>query len=226
MIKFVQINLKKAFAAAVELNRRVNKMESYIILASETYNFKGKIRSLPRGSRTISCENSRAALIFSQDIQLIKIEKLTNKDCAVGLLQIGREKVLIASMYLDIKEKVVQKWLEDVITFANAKKYALLIGMDSNAHSVLYGNQTNKRGEDIEEFIISNALSVENLGLKPTFEAMRAGGMVRSIIDVTLSRGLRNLVQNWHVDSDFNGSDHNTILFEYGQSKDLSLIHI
>ena len=65
MVQFVQINLKKSFVAAVELNKTVKTFESYIIAATETYNFRGKIRSAPPRSKTIShSENPRAALIF------------------------------------------------------------------------------------------------------------------------------------------------------------------
>ena len=82
MLNFVQVNLKKAFIAAVELNKRLEGLEQYIALITESYNFKGKIRSLPRGSRVISCQDCRAAIICSSGINLIKIEKLTRKDCA------------------------------------------------------------------------------------------------------------------------------------------------
>ena len=220
-IDFVQINLKKSFIATVELNKTVKNLDNYIILASETYNFKGKVRSSPPKSNIISSDNGRAAIISSPDLKLIKLEKLMSRDCAVGLLQTGKEKVLIASIYLDITLSTVQTWLTDLVDFATNKGYPLLLGMDSNAHSVLYGHETNQRGEELEEFIINNYFYVENTGLTPTFEARRTNGQVASIIDVTLSRGLRNSVSNWRVDTSFNGSDHNTILFQY-----LSLIHI
>ena len=85
--------------------------------------------------------------------------------------------------------------------------------MDSNAHSELYGVETNSRGEDLESFIINNALFVENVGTEPTFAAMRGERKIESIIDVTISRGLSNMIQDWRVSQEFNGSDHNTIEF-------------
>ena len=163
MLEFLQINLKKAFTAAVELNKRVNKSKQYVFLATETYNFRGKICSLPRGSKSVCSENCRAAIIFNGSLNLIKIEKLTKRDCAVGLLLVNNEKILIASVYMDIKEKTIQPWLTDVINFARRKKYSLIIGADSNSHSVLFGNESNSRGEELEEFIINNSLLVENI---------------------------------------------------------------
>ena len=61
--------------------------------------------------------------------------------------------------------------------------------MDSNAHSVLFGKESNSRGEELEDFIIRNSLMVENVGTEPMFEVARANGPIMSTIDVTLSRG-------------------------------------
>ena len=63
MIDFLQINLRKAFIAAVELNKQVSELKEYVVLASKTYNFKGRVRSLPRMSQSISHPNPRAAII-------------------------------------------------------------------------------------------------------------------------------------------------------------------
>ena len=217
MIEFIQVNLKKAFLAAVELNKRVRDKKEYVILAKETYNFKGKVRSLPPKSNVICGDNPRAAIIHGSGLEIIKIEKLTNRDCAVGLIKRGEEKILIVSAYCDIKEKAVQKWAEQVVDFADKKKYAIIWGFDSNAHSTLYGRESNTRGEEIEEFLIKNSFFVENTGLVPTFEAVRKSGNITTIIDVTISRSLEERIENWRVDREYNGSDHNTILFDYGR---------
>ena len=76
---------------------------------------------------------------------------------------------MVASVYLDIKMDPVPEWLEKLVDFARVKKYSLILGMDSNSHSVLYGLDTNARGEELESFIVNNALSVENIGTVPTF---------------------------------------------------------
>ena len=215
MLNFIQINMKKAFTAAIELNKKLCHLPDYIVLATETYNFKGKVRSLPRGSTVINHENPRAAIIASSGLNIIKMEQLCTRDCAVGLLLHKGEKILIASIYLDIKMDVIQPWLNGLMTFADAKKYALIIGMDSNSHSILYGNETNTRGESLEDFILKNCLTVENVGLRPTFSVVRSTGEINSIIDVTLSKGIKYSIDNWTVRSEYNGSDHNDITFCY-----------
>ena len=107
-----------------------------------------------------------------------------------------------------------QSWLIKILEYANKKRYPIFIGMDSNAHSTLFGNETNARGEELEEILIKYGLITENIGLTPTFSANREDGMINSIIDVTLSRGLRGRIRNWRVDTEYNGSDHNTIKYE------------
>ena len=40
-VKVLQLNMKKAFSAAVELNAAVKKFESYVCLITEPFNNKG-----------------------------------------------------------------------------------------------------------------------------------------------------------------------------------------
>ena len=57
------------------------------------------------------------------------------------------------SVYLDKKLKVFQPWLTAAMAFASHRGYAIITGTDSNCHSELYGQETNKRGEQLEDFI-------------------------------------------------------------------------
>ena len=94
------------------------------------------------------------------------------------------------------------------------KGYPLIMGVDSNAHSSLYGPGNNARGNEFEDFILQRGLQVENRGLTPTFETIRGNRAIKTHIDVTLTRGLTNGTTNWRVCQEYNASDHNTILFE------------
>ena len=101
MIEFIQLN---AFIAAVELSKRVKGKENYIALVSEPYTFKNIIRSAPYKSRVINGgAKPRAAIIVNNSLNIIAMQQLTTSDCAVGLLSVGSNKILIASVYLDIK---------------------------------------------------------------------------------------------------------------------------
>ena len=81
------------------------------------------------------------------------------------------------------------------MTFATNRGYAIIIGMDSNCYSELYGLETNKRCEHLEDFIGQYNLKVENQGKIPTFQA----AIGSSIIDVTLTAGISVTINNWRV---------------------------
>ena len=122
-----------------------------------------------------------------------------------------RGKIVIASIYLDYNLDVVQDWLDKLMSFIDQRHYPALLAFDSNAHSELYGSDTNERGKVFEEFILHNNLQVENRGSTPTYHAFRGGENIDTTIDVTLTKGLIPL-HNWRVhDGAFNGSDHHTI---------------
>ena len=119
----------------------------------------------------------------------------------------------VLSYYLDWNLPVVQPWLQKLMEYAELKQLPLLFGFDSNAHSELYGPDTNDRGKKFEEFILQHNLKVENRGETPSFHAFRRGQGIGSCIDVTLSKGLVPLVE-WRVhDHMYNGSDHHTIMW-------------
>ena len=107
---------------------------------------------------------------------------------------------------------MIQPWLTKIMDYADEKDCKIVLGLDSNAHSELYGLETNARGEILEEFIFNRGLDVENRGNIPTFCTLRGTTLASSCIDITLSRGIN--VVNWVVDESFNNSDHNTLHFE------------
>ena len=211
---FLQLNMKKSFVAAVELSKRFDGKENLACLITEPYRYREKIALTPPGATVItSKKNSRAAIIYKSKGEILPLESLMNGDCAVGLLRTNNKTIVIASIYLDINLETTPNWLKKITDYATVKKYDLLIGMDSNAHSVLYGPDSNPRGEELENFILEHGLMVENVGMRPTFQAKRKTCTIATHIDVTLSRGLSGVIKSWEVNLDFNGSDHNTILF-------------
>ena len=186
-IKFVQLNMHRATGAATILN--INLIQNLgICLLTEPCTTANKVTHVP-----------------------------TNHTCTPNYVLTTRPraaiyvKTLIASIYLDYNEEVVQPWLEKVMEYADRKKLHTLLAFDCNAHSTLYGPDTNARGKVFKDFILKHNLLVENRGFSPTYHAFRRGANIDSCIDVTLSKGLIPL-SNWRVhDMSFNGSDHHTI---------------
>ena len=94
-----------------------------------------------------------------------------------------------------------------MLDYAKEKGLGILLGADTNSHSCTFGPDTNKRGEQLELFIAKHNLHIENNSHTPTYESRGA----KTCIDITLTSRLDVSVKNWHVNQDFNGSDHNNI---------------
>ena len=150
----------------------------------------------------------RAALYIPKSFRSVGMPQLSNADCQVALIYLQIGAVLLVSAYLDILKDPVPIWLTDVVDYADSKNFSVLMALDSNAHSTLYGPDDNERGRIFERFILESSLVVVNRGTTPTFQTIRA----ESCIDVTLTKNLS--VCDWRVDTRYNASDHNTILFK------------
>ena len=202
-----------------------------ILMVTEPHTVKNKITGMPKGTKSIFAnlkdneQNPRAGIVASLDVKLTAMDSWCNRDCAVALARIGGTQTVIVSLYLDIKKEVQPSWLDELMEMIDRKDFPVIIGVDSNAHSSLYGPDSNMRGSSFEDFILQYGLNVENIGETPTFEVQRGNNLVQTHIDVTLTRGLVSPVRNWRVNRDYNASDHNTILFEMDTHKpELELI--
>ena len=220
MISFTQQNLHKSSHATSLLGQAMEGTNNSIFFVTEPYTINNKLTGLPRGITAIYDRRlgkndppPRAAILASRDTITNSMDSWCNRDCAVAIVKIQGKQTLLASIYLDIKLPVNQSWMKNLTVMAEQKKLPILIAMDSNAHSDLFGPTTNTRGEHLEDFILTHGLIVENVGLAPTFELMRGDKYIATHIDVTLSRDLEFSLDNWAVDRSYNGSDHNTIRF-------------
>ena len=127
---------------------------------------------------------------------------------------------LIVSLYMYITNPVDQDFIKNIFTIAENKSLELIIGVDTNCHSKLFGESTNKRGLDLEELIIESGLDVENIGTEPTYEKTRGKKLIKTCIDATLSRNTDGKITNWEVNREYNGSDHNTITFKLNYTQE------
>ena len=160
----------------------------------------------------------RAAILATKDVAATALDNLCNRDCAAALVKLHGQQILIASIYLDIRKNVTPDWLLKITNTAASKGWPLILGIDTNAHSSLYGPDNNPRGDDLEDFILTHSLTVENEGNVPTYEAQRGNSVASSYIDVTLSRDLPFDILDWKVSREYNASDHNTISFNIRQT--------
>ena len=107
--------------------------------------------------------------------------------------------------------------LKDLLDRAKARNLQVILAIDSNAHSHMWGSQSNPRGEAIEDLIAREGLDLANVGISPTFSARGT----ETSIDITLVKNID--LTNWLVESDLaNFSDHHTIRFKVEGGPQLS----
>ena len=211
-MKVKQLNLRKSFvatnlfAAGLELDT--------IGLLTEPYHYRNKINKIGPNfdifpDTTIEAP-PRAALIIPKNLNATFLPNLSCLDATVVFFK--HANLLLVSGYCDGKLPVIQDWMSKIVEYSDSKGCKLVMGLDSNAHSELFGHETDHRGEALESFIFTNNINIENRGDIPTFSTIRMGRTVSSFIDVTLSRDVT--IVDWCVTEDFNNSDHNTIAFE------------
>ena len=214
-VKFLQLNLQHSKMAQLSVGNWIDKQKDglYVCLCQEPYVYQNNAAMQPRTSMQYiggQGNHPRTAIYTAKAIKAWHIETLSNRDMTAIVVKLNNRETLILSVYLDSKLKVIQPWLTKAMTFANHRGYAVIIGMDSNCHSELYGLETNKRGEQLEDFIAQHNLRVENQGRTPTFQA----AIGSSIIDVTLTARISVSIKQWRVNTNPNFSDHNTIKYE------------
>ena len=128
---------------------------------------------------------------------------------AVGLIRLDRKDVMLISLYCDIKEDPVPQFLKTALDYGEKRGYSILLAADTNAHSSMWGHETNHRGSRFEDFIQDFDLQLHNVGRDFTFECKTG----KSVIEVTLSRNLKVKIDDWKVCKAYNHSDHNTIKY-------------
>ena len=206
--------MNRALVAQSELAINLAELKTDVVLLQEPVTYKNRLIQIPSyfegfPSRTLTTR-PRAAIYAKRNLKLIELVSLQTADCAVALFRSNGLQIVIVSCYLDITNKeVITSEITNICQYAASNRFPLLLGIDTNSHSSLYGPTTNKRGEKIEEFIMTNHLQVENKGDIPTFQSSRFS----TFIDATFTRDLAYSITNWRVDQSFSGSDHKAIHF-------------
>ena len=216
LVNCVQINMNKATTALAQLTNKILDTQTIAFL-TEPYTAYNRICSMPYNfsvfPQTSLSVRQRAGILIPSSLPAAEVGHLSNADCSVVVLNLDTNPILLASVYLDRNSvPTIPDWLDAIPAYAESKGYPMILTFDSNCHSVLYGSTTNRRGEDFEAFIVRNELFVENVGISPTFETFRGDSWRSSLVDVTLTKGVR--VVDWLVDRSYNGSDHNSINFK------------
>ena len=214
-LKFLQVNLQKSKSGQHYINGMISKYnkagENFICLVQEPISSRSRLVRQPNSVQRFSVGGQpRATIYASTNINAWLLETMSDKDMVAIQTEVLGQQVIIVSAYLDYTDRqVISNKLYGILDYAQTRNLGIVIGADSNCHSSLFGPTTNKRGEVLEDFIANSGLVVENIGHTPTYESRGNS----TCIDCTLSRNLNTTIIDWHVNQDYNGSDHNTIFF-------------
>ena len=217
-----QINLQHSKTASATLVADIEKQgKPCLVLIQEPHVYKNNIRNLyVKDHSLITGGNKpRAAILCPRTLPVTLVDELSGNDFTCGIINTqlnskNMPNILLISGYLDINfdPQVTADQLQHIFDYAKKQSLQILMGVDSNAWSTLWGSkETNKRGEVLEELFFKNDVLIVNRGGKPTFVTCRAS----STIDLTLtSSGMVDLVRNWEVLDDDTLSDHKKISFK------------
>jgi hypothetical protein len=211
-----QQNLHKSKNATTLLSEGLQNKKEFIYLLTEPHvNGKGNLVGYPRNINMFHQGLvPRSCILASKNQNLWLNPRYSSRDITTCLWKkcpITPE-IYICSVYLDINYKedsFLPKGMIKLVNYCNIHKKPLIISMDCNSHSEIWGLETNQRGEFLEDYIFSNNLNVENVGKVPTF----IGRECETVIDITLSCNF-NGIKNWKVSKKLTLSDHRLISFE------------
>ena len=147
----------------------------------------------------------RAAIFGSPGVRLQPCEQFMSRDCAAAMWSTGdarAPKILVVSMYMD-KNLPFPDELEKVINWCARKNVPLMLMMDSNSHSVIYGEyKTDDRGHKLEAIVFQRNLHIVNEGSRPDVATYRKGDTTdESIIDLTMcTGGIEQYITDWKID--------------------------
>ena len=216
-ILFWQINLQKSMKATQELAFRLAHLSSkqpFVVLIQEPYFYKGTIpylKSYGKLHHSTAKDGCRASILTSPHLMAWCVnENLSCDVCACAIVTDDRM-LYVVSAYHDITLFPVMQELEAILN--SNPRSPVIIGSDTNAHSTTWGcDRNNTRGDQLEEFIANQSLSIANVGRQPTFVTSAA----QTIIDVTLTNmPASSRIFNWRVNDSASCSDHKYIEFEF-----------
>ena len=128
-----------------------------------------RINLLTPPRKSFCKERARAAVVVDGGKRNFwPIDSLSSRDLAVVAMTGYDDTIIFASAYLDITSPVIIPEMQKLVLFCKEKKFPLVMGVDSNAHSTTWGeDSTNSRGETLEMWMAEMDISVANRGAAP-----------------------------------------------------------
>jgi ribonuclease HI len=243
-IDLFQLNMHHCKNSNLAVALKMQELHRFIFFIQEPFNdIYCNLRYLSGAGRKIIKTNNtnlsaRAAIVYSENVPLVPLPHLCDRDTAVGCLEYRskggaawqKKNVMFISSYWDGKIENIPRGLNNAIEYAELRNWDYEIFQDSNSHSTLFGSPTqDKRGDLLETFMAEHDLYPNNVGSTWTFE----GGVCSSVIDVTYgTANISNQIYDWRVLKEDMSSDHNLIAMslnvgeqKYEYTRDLTRIN-
>ena len=179
-----------------------------LVLVQEPYSFRQKIACVGKYNQVFySAQKDRPRTCIYTNLNCWNVGEFSSEDITTVAIPVDSKRTIyVTSLYLDIEKPVENNVFRLLVEKCAEEKIPLIVGIDTNAHGSLWGcDDTNRRGEDLELFLLQNQLYISNVGNVPTFDNDRSN----SIIDITVhNRWAVDLVSDWHVNEGESLSDH------------------
>ncbi|XP_020297157.1 uncharacterized protein LOC109861770 [Pseudomyrmex gracilis] len=230
-IQMIQINLHHSKSASAILARSMAVMHTSIALIQEPWIVKGAVKGLSGCSCLYKAhsDNRVRSCILVKGLNAIFLPQLSSEDLTVinVRVKLAEEKnmeVLIWSVYMsyDSTDPPLHEEVKNLVAYAEAREFELLLVCDGNSHHVGWGGtDTNLRGESLHNYLMGTGLTILNRGNEPTFLDSRR----QEVIDITIcAERVAGLVNDWRVSDEPSGSDHRQIRLTLQQIQQISWV--
>jgi len=218
-IRCMQINLQHSRVATANLMQIIEEESTDIICIQEPYIIQNKVVGIPNKFRTyaLSESRSRAAIVITNNqLDVFLLKQLSDADTIVTEITVNGAKLILASIYLDIRQQIEMDLSKIEAVLQHANGAGVLLAIDSNSRSTSWHDlTTNARGRILEEYLMSKQLYILNEeSVNTTFRNRRGA----SNIDLTIINSkLLSTVAEWEISEQESCSDHNIIKYVIGR---------
>ena len=164
-LSIIQINLHHSKSTSAVLQKSIAVMYTGISLIQEPWINKDVIRELG-GAGIYFCRYPEApnprTCILAKNVNIVPLLDLCSRDFMVASVDlIGIGKLVIGSAYFSHDgASHPPEEVRSLVDYCKVRRRRLLLGCDANSHHKLWGSpDTNSRGEDLVDYLITTGFS-------------------------------------------------------------------